>query len=146
MKRLSTACHLGVLLITGMMISHLCSAAASAAAPQNALVPVAEKPGYDVRRFGAVGDGKTLDTVALQKALEDCAQAGGGTVVIPQGVFVSGALFLKPGCNLELLEGAVLKGSTNISEYPKGVTRIETVLVKATSLSVPPAPLKFSQK
>jgi len=125
MKRLPTACHLGVLLMAGMMISHLSSAAASTAAPQTALVPVAEKPGYDVRLFGAVGDGKTLDTAALQKALDDCAQADGGTVVIPQGVFVSGALFLKPGSNLELLEGAVLKGSTNINDYPKGVTRIE---------------------
>jgi alpha-L-rhamnosidase len=71
-----------------------------------------------------VGDGKTLNTRAIQQAIDDCAAAG-GTVVIPKGVFVSGSLFLKPGVDLDLLDGGVLKGSTDIKDYPEGRTRVE---------------------
>ena len=51
--------------------------------------------------------------------------AGGGTLVVPRGEFLTGAIFLKPGVNLRLAEGAVLKGSTDIRDYPKMKTRIE---------------------
>lgn len=80
---------------------------------------------YNVAEHGAIGDGKTLNTQTLQLIIDDCAQKGGGTIVFPKGVFVSGALFLKRGVNIELQEGAVLKGSTNINDYPKLNTRIE---------------------
>lgn len=66
----------------------------------------------------AVGDGQTVNTAAIQSVIDACSQAGGGTVVIPKGELVSGALFLKPGANLELAEGAVLKASTNIADFP----------------------------
>ena len=46
-------------------------------------------------------------------------------MLIPQGVFLSGAIFLKPGVNLHLDQGAVLKGSTDKKDYPKALTRIE---------------------
>ncbi|MDD4969049.1 MAG: glycosyl hydrolase family 28 protein [Paludibacter sp.] len=80
---------------------------------------------YDILAFGAISDGKTLNSKAIQAAIDKCAQSGGGTVVIPKGEFLSGALFLKPGVNLELQEGAMLKGSTDIKDYPKATTRIE---------------------
>ena len=78
-----------------------------------------------VTSAGAVGDGTTLNTVAIQKAIDQLAANGGGTLVIPQGEFLSGAIFLKPGVNLHLDKGAVLKGSTNIENYPEMETRIE---------------------
>jgi len=79
---------------------------------------------------GAIGDGKTLNTAAIQKAIDEAASlggggAGGGTVNIPAGTFRTGALFLKPGVNLHLDKDAVLKGSTDIKDYPKLETRIE---------------------
>ncbi len=80
---------------------------------------------FDVSRHGAVGDGKTLNSKALQAAIDECAGSGGGTLVIPKGVFLSGALFLKPGVNIRFLPGGVLKGSTDINDYPKVNTRIE---------------------
>ncbi len=80
---------------------------------------------YDISQYGAVGDGKTLNSKAIQATIDKCALNGGGTVVIPKGEFLSGALFLKPGVNLEIQEGAVLKGSTDINDYPKTNTRIE---------------------
>ena len=74
---------------------------------------------------GAVGDGVTLNTVAIQRAIDVLAGAGGGTLVIPKGEFLSGAIFLKRGVNLHLDKGAVLKGSANIKDYPELETRIE---------------------
>lgn len=75
--------------------------------------------------FGAVGDGTTLNTKCIQSAIDHLAASGGGTLEIPKGDFVSGAIFLKPGVNLHLDEGAVLQGSTNIADFPKMRTRIE---------------------
>lgn len=80
---------------------------------------------YNIAELGAIGDGKTLNTKAIQAVIDKCSQNGGGTVVIPQGVFLSGSLFLKPGVNFELQKDAVLKGSTDINDYVKTETRIE---------------------
>jgi alpha-L-rhamnosidase len=78
-----------------------------------------------VATAGAVGDGTTLNTAAIQKAVDQLAADGGGTLVIPAGQFLSGAIYLKPGVNLHLDQGAVLQGSTNIVDYPELETRIE---------------------
>jgi alpha-L-rhamnosidase len=78
-----------------------------------------------ILKTGAVDDGKTLNTQAIQKAIDQTAAAGGGTVVIPPGRFLTGAIFLKPGVNLDLEEDSVLLGSTNIADYPARPTRIE---------------------
>lgn len=80
---------------------------------------------YNILERGAVRDGKTLNTKAIQSVIEECGKNGGGTVLIPEGIFLTGALFLKPGVNLELQKDAVLKGSTDINDYPKMMTRIE---------------------
>jgi polygalacturonase len=71
-----------------------------------------------VTEFGAVGDGKTLNTAAIQKAVEACAAAGGGRVVVPAGVFVSGPIFLASNLEFHLSPGAVLRGSRNLADYP----------------------------
>ncbi|MEO7313158.1 MAG: glycosyl hydrolase family 28 protein [Chitinophagaceae bacterium] len=80
---------------------------------------------YNITDHGAVGDAQTLNTIAIQAVIDQCAKTGGGTVVIPKGVFLSGSIFLKPGVNLRLQQDAVLKGTTNIADYPKNNTRIE---------------------
>ncbi|TAK93723.1 MAG: glycoside hydrolase, partial [Verrucomicrobia bacterium] len=67
---------------------------------------------YDVTEFGATNDGASLCTTQIQSAIEACATSGGGIVVVPKGTFLSGAIFLKPGVNLRLEEGAVLRAST----------------------------------
>src|SRR5262245_9763637 len=78
-----------------------------------------------ITQFGAVGDGKTLNTQTIQRAIDETAAAGGGTVVIPSGTFMSGALFLKPKVNLHVEKDGVLKGTTNIADFPRMETRIE---------------------
>ena len=74
---------------------------------------------------GAVADGSTVNTRAIQAAIDRLAGQGGGTVAVPAGVFVSGALFLKPGVHLHLDKGAVLRCSTDMRHFPVQRTRIE---------------------
>jgi alpha-L-rhamnosidase len=78
-----------------------------------------------ITKSGAVADDSTINTKAIQAAIDQLAARGGGTVVVPKGVFVSGALFFKPKVNLRLTEGAVLKCSTDLSNFPAQRTRIE---------------------
>lgn len=70
----------------------------------------------DITKFGAVPDGKTLNTVAIQKVIDQAAVTG-GTVYVPTGIFYTGTLFLKDRVTLHLAGGAVLLGSTNIKDY-----------------------------
>lgn len=79
---------------------------------------------FVVTAYGAVADAKTINTAAIQQAIE-AAAVGGGVVVIPKGTFRSGSIFLKNGVELYLDEGAVLLGSNVIDDYPKRETRIE---------------------
>lgn len=74
---------------------------------------------------GARGDGVTVNTAAIQSGIDRLAQAGGGTLVVPEGVFVSGALFLKPGVHLELRTGGVLRCASDLTNFPPRRTRIE---------------------
>jgi len=76
---------------------------------------LAKEPVVSVREHGAVGDGKTLDTRALQAAIDACPK--GGVVRIPAGVFLSGALYLKSDMTLEIAKGGVLKGSADPKDY-----------------------------
>lgn len=80
---------------------------------------------FSIESFGARGDGETLNTAAIQSAIEAAASAGGGTVVVPEGVFISGALFLKPGVHLSIEKGGVLRCSTDLRHFPEQRTRIE---------------------
>jgi exo-poly-alpha-galacturonosidase len=75
--------------------------------------------------YGAVGDGQTLNTIAIQTAIDQCNSQGGGTIVVPEGVFLSGAVFLKQGVNLHVEKNGVLKGTVNPDDYPQVFTRWE---------------------
>lgn len=74
---------------------------------------------FDVRDFGANGDGKTLNTPVIQRAIDECAAAGGGEVRVPAGVFITGTLHLKSNITLRLMPGSVLQGSSNAEDYPE---------------------------
>jgi polygalacturonase len=82
---------------------------------------------YLITDSGAVADGQTINTKAIQAAIDRCAGGGGGVVVVPKGVFMSGALFFKPGVNLLIEKEGVLKGSTNLEDYRQINTRWEGV-------------------
>lgn len=98
----------------------LLGAAAAAAAAR------ASSREASITDFGAVADDATINTKAIQATIDHLAASGGGTVFVPQGTFVSGALFFKPKVNLHLDKGAVLKCSTDVTaNFPPQRTRIE---------------------
>jgi len=74
---------------------------------------------FDLRQFGAVGDGRVKDTMAIQKAIGAAAAAGGGTVVFPPGTYLSGSIQLRSRVTLHLDKGATLLGSPHRSDYRK---------------------------
>jgi len=78
-----------------------------------------QKPGVaiDVTKSGAVGDGITLNTAAIQKAIDDCNAQGGGTVNFPVGRYLTGTIQLKDNVTLHLDEKTVLLGSPNAADY-----------------------------
>jgi polygalacturonase len=80
--------------------------------------PGATKRIFDVSEFGAIGDGQSLCTAAIQRAVDACARLGGGKVLVPPGRFLSGPIFLKSNLELEVSAGATLLGMPNIDEYP----------------------------
>ena len=79
------------------------------------LVAIAAKE-FNVRSFGATGDGMRKDTVAIQKAIDECA-LGGGRVIVPPGTYLVGSIWLKDDVELHLQEGATLLGSADLADY-----------------------------
>jgi len=79
--------------------------------------PKFRKRDFRIDRFGAVGDGTTLNTTAIRKAIEMCHAKGGGRVVVPAGDWLTGAIHLKSNVNLHLQKGATIKFSTDPKDY-----------------------------
>ena len=80
---------------------------------------------FVVTDHGAIADGTTLNTSAIQATIDSAHAAGGGRVVVPEGTFRSGAIFLKQGVELHVMKGGMILGSDQLEDYPKRRTRIE---------------------
>lgn len=83
---------------------------------------------FDPRRYGAKGDGATIDTMAFQEAIDACTQSGGGTVLVGPGTYVTGTITLKSNVTLELQAGATIFGSSNYADYvlpPEGLAAMK---------------------
>ena len=96
---------------------------------------------YVVTDYGVNKDSTTVQTAAIQRTIDLAAKSGGGAIVIPEGTFLSGALFFRQGTSLVVEEGGKLKGSDRIQDFPVRETRIEgqtckyfTALVNADNL------------
>jgi len=81
---------------------------------------------YNVKDFGAVGDGITLDSKSIQKAVDVCSNNGGGIIYLPSGKYLSGTIILKDDTFLELSPGATLLGSSKISDYKETIPQLKS--------------------
>lgn len=81
--------------------------------------PVINGKEYLITDFGAVGDGVLNNRLIIQKTIDSAFNSGGGRIIIPKGIFLSGSLVLKSGIEIYLEEGAVLLGSIDRSDYIK---------------------------
>jgi polygalacturonase len=96
---------------------------AACAADSSSAPPATAARVFDVREFGAQGDGKAVDTAAIQKALDECGRAGGGIVRFPAGTYLSRPIVLRSKTTLLLEEGATLKATDDPKDYlPSSVT------------------------
>ena len=73
----------------------------------------------EITQFGAVGDAATLNTKALQMAIDTCAKTGGGEVTVPPGTYITGTIYLRSNVELHLCRGSIIRGSyRNPEDYP----------------------------
>ena len=73
---------------------------------------------FSIAKHGGVADGQTLNTEAFRKAIDACAQAGGGVVLVPRGLWLTGPIVLKNNVNLHLAKGSLVQFSANRADYP----------------------------
>jgi dienelactone hydrolase len=73
---------------------------------------------FNVRDFGATGDGTNMDTAAFQNALDTCAVSGGGEVMVPAGKYLIGSVQMGNRTILRLQQDSVITGSSNVADYP----------------------------
>lgn len=71
----------------------------------------------NIKDYGAKGNGKTLNTKAFDLTIQYCSEQGGGTVIVPSGIFLTGTISLKSHVSLFLEKGAVIRGTTNLKDY-----------------------------
>ncbi|HYX42635.1 MAG TPA: glycosyl hydrolase family 28 protein, partial [Pyrinomonadaceae bacterium] len=110
--------YLRLLVFAVLVFCCVAQAAAQTAQPKvQPQLPVIPQRKFLLTDFGAVGDGKTLNTDAFRKAIAACRQAGGGEVVVPAGTFVTGPFALTDNMALVLAQGATIRASENFKDY-----------------------------
>ncbi len=107
------------------MLAGLICAGVAGARAQDIPLPLIPPAVFNITNYGAVGDGKMLNTAAIQKTIGACSAAGGGTVLVPAGKFLFGPITLASGVNLHLEPGAVLLMSDNMAAYPVKANRYQ---------------------
>jgi polygalacturonase len=106
-----------VILLAGLM--EVISSAANAQSAGNPALPIIPDASFNIANYGAIGDGVTTNTAAIQAAINAATNAGGGTVEVPAGTFLSGPIQLANRINLHLDGGAVFR-MLPLDKYPGG--------------------------
>ena len=96
----------------------------------------AEPGHYNILDYGANSNGMTLSTKAIQSAIDDCSESGGGTVWFPAGKYISGTIYLRSHVTLFLDAGAVLSGSRSLMDYPVTISAVRSYTDNYTDKSL----------
>jgi polygalacturonase len=83
---------------------------------------------FKVERYGAKGDGQTMNTAAIQQAIDACSSRGGGVVLFSKGDYLTGTIQLRSGVMIEVARGARILGSTDINDYPEMIEEFKSVM------------------
>jgi polygalacturonase len=83
---------------------------------------------FKVERYGAKGNGKTMNTKAIQNTIDACSAKGGGVVLFSKGDYLTGTFRLKSGVMIEVARGARILGSTDINDYPECIEELKSVM------------------
>ncbi|GGH57560.1 polygalacturonase [Filimonas zeae] len=103
----------------GFLLAGALGHTASFAQPLPAVKQVSfKRDTINIKAYGAVADGVTLNTVAINKAIEACSKKGGGVVVVPNGFWLTGPVVLKSNVNLHLKTNAILQFTQDFNQYP----------------------------
>lgn len=108
-------------LVTAVFYFLVCAACAQDYSWQHLPVihrPVFKKDTFSIVRYGAVADGVTINTKAIDAAIEDCSRKGGGVVLVPPGLWATGPIVLRSGVNLHVDRAAILQFSSDKDLYP----------------------------
>ncbi|WP_223701476.1 glycoside hydrolase family 28 protein [Sutcliffiella deserti] len=89
--------------------------------------PIFRNAHYDIRSYGALGNGQKMNTEAFAQAMEACASDGGGRITVPYGVWLTGPIRFKSNVNLHLEDGAIILFSQNIEDYQLILSSFEGV-------------------
>ena len=92
---------------------------------ENPPLPVIPTNTFNVMKLGAVGDGKTINTAAIQKTIDAASAAGGGVVLVPEGNFLTGPFTLASQINLQLAKGATILITDDMKNYPAADDRYQ---------------------
>jgi len=85
---------------------------------------------YYANDFGAVADGKTMNTAAIQKAIDVCSKNGGGIVAFKKGIYLTGSIFIKTGIHFRVDKEVEIRGSQDIKDYKQIDTRVAGIEMK----------------
>lgn len=92
------------------------------------VLPNIPQKDFNIKDFGGVGDGKTLNTKAFEKAISTISQNGGGRLIVPQGIWITGPIEMKSKVDFHVEEGAIVQFSSDINQFPlreRGKGKIE---------------------
>src|SRR5882724_5124712 len=80
--------------------------------------PVFKKDTFNITRYGAIADGTTLNTKSINDAITDCSSKGGGVVLVPAGVWLTGPIVLKSNVNFHLHGQAIVQLTSDFNQFP----------------------------
>jgi hypothetical protein len=106
------------MIVTGLMTLGSPSGLAQETVRQGETASNTALRAFSILDYGAVGDGQSLNTAAFAKTISVCADAGGGTVLVPPGVYLSGPINLQSNMTLFVEAGATIKASASLDDYP----------------------------